>query len=57
MRMPKMTEREPMRTRMRGEPVSKMRPKVRGEAQRRKEVRVPIQAMVLLEWVGRREVR
>lgn len=54
--IPKTTLKEPKRTRSRGLPVSKMGPHVMGEAQRRKEVRVPIQAIVELENVGRSEV-
>lgn len=46
--MPNTTEKEPKMTSSRGEPMSKMGPHDMGEAHRRKDVSVPIQAIVEL---------
>ena len=52
--MPKTTQKEPERDRTLGEPMSKIRTHEMGEAQRRNEFRVPIQAMVKIDKPVRR---
>jgi hypothetical protein len=52
--MPKTTEQEPKRTKRRGLPTSNRGPHVIGEAQRKKDVSVPIQLIEKLDVVGRR---
>lgn len=50
--IPKTTENEPNRTKRRGLPMSKMGPHDIGEAQRKNEVKVPIQEMDEFDVVG-----
>lgn len=52
--MPKATQKEPKRNRTLGEPMSKIWTHEMGEAQRRNEFRVPIQAMVKIDKPVRR---
>lgn len=48
--MPKTTEHEPNRTNIRGLPTSKTGPQLIGDAQRKKEVSVPIHDIEELEF-------